>query len=281
MSAVSPTLTIEEAKALLKAGLGAAEIDFITSLTAPLYWVIRDGKTIRSRNGSTFFLDAGEGVFGVTAAHVLVGRRDNLAEFNVIATQIGHDLQVDIDSRIIALDEKIDIATFRITPEEIAKTGKTVLTGVQAAWPPSPPQRDKGIYFCGFAGCETTWKSPTEVIFGRVAGSGVASSISELDVSSLIERQYLVDITGNGLPAENYDFGGISGGPMLTVTELKGVRGWQLAGVIVDGPNNSDKPEEAIAGLEIIKARRARFIRRDGTLDTALWASLNPTAPAR
>jgi hypothetical protein len=44
--------------------------------------------------------------------------------------------------------------------------------------------------------------------------------------------------------------------------------------VIYEGPNTSGKPGEAIEGLEIIRARRAHFIRRDGSLDTERWDSL-------
>src|SRR5437763_10921043 len=43
-------------------GLGKAELEFATSITAPLYWVIRDGdEQYPFRNGSAFFLDGGKG----------------------------------------------------------------------------------------------------------------------------------------------------------------------------------------------------------------------------
>jgi hypothetical protein len=34
---ISKKLTIEEAKEIMKSGLGKAELEFVTSLTAPLY----------------------------------------------------------------------------------------------------------------------------------------------------------------------------------------------------------------------------------------------------
>jgi hypothetical protein len=159
---------------------------------------------------------------------------------------------------------------------QIRSIGKTVLTGYQKSWPPSPPQKDRGIYHSGFAGISTQWLSAREVEFGIAAGGGVASSISETDVSSLVERENLIDVMGLGLPAENFDFRGISGGPMLSVIEHRGLRSWQLAGVIYQGPNPADDPEQAIPGLEIIKARRAHFILPDGSLDEARWAYVHP-----
>ena len=70
-------LTVEEAKALIKAGLGKAELGFVVSIAAPLYWVMRQDGKLKARNGSAFFLDAGDGPFGVTAAHVVAEWRED------------------------------------------------------------------------------------------------------------------------------------------------------------------------------------------------------------
>jgi hypothetical protein len=80
---------------------------------------------------------------------------------------------------------------------------------------------------------------------------------------------------GGGVPPENFAFSGISGGPMLMVIQGR-LRSWALAGVVYQGPNTSENPDEAIAGLEIIKARRAHFLLPRGNLDTARWHSLSP-----
>jgi hypothetical protein len=190
---------------------------------------------------------------------------------------LGHELTFGPSGghEIIDIHEKIDVATFRITPAEVAGIGKTVLTGHQKTWPPAPPQRDKGIYYCGFPGRETIWVSLREISFGLAPGSGVASSISDTDISTLIERDHLIDVMGLGLPPENFDFGGMSGGPMLAVVEHNGLRSWRLAGVIYQGPNPSEDEAEAIAGLEIIKARRADFIMPNGMLDVSRWDAVN------
>ena len=49
------------------------DLEFVASLTTPLFWTLRDSSgNERVKGGSLFFLDAGEGVFAVTAAHVVV-----------------------------------------------------------------------------------------------------------------------------------------------------------------------------------------------------------------
>jgi Ca2+-binding RTX toxin-like protein len=59
-----PQLSREEAIAIMKGGLGAAELALVASFCAPLYWVNRiDVRQIEVKNGSAFFLDAGEGPF--------------------------------------------------------------------------------------------------------------------------------------------------------------------------------------------------------------------------
>ncbi len=225
------------------------------------------------RNGTAFFLNAGQGVFGVTAAHVLVGLDQDRTAHNVSAIQLGSELALDFEGAhtIIDRNDELDIATFRITDAEVASMGKTVLTGSQAAWPPVPHQQGCGVYFSGFAGTDTLLLSPTVISFAAVPGSGVADVVGRRDIWTVFNRADWIDVMGLGLPPEHYDFGGISGGPMLSVIERDGIRSWALAGMIYEGPNPSAVEGQAIAGFESIRARRAHFIRPDGSLDLTLW----------
>jgi hypothetical protein len=271
---IDQQLSIEEAKAIMRGGLGKYELELVTSFCAPLYWAIRrDNGDVHSRNGTTFFLDAGEGLFAVTACHVIEGWRKSKQTEDAGPLRVagnGSSVQLDWDACVIEEHPEIDIATFRFKQSDVNTLGKSVLTRYQKQWPPAPPAERCGIYYCGYPGVGTRRLSAREVIFGATPGSGIATSVSETDVSTLIEREHLVAALGGGIPPENFDFRGISGGPMLMVVQQH-LRSWALAGVIYQGPNVSDNPEEAIAGLEIIKARRAHFLLPDGTLDRARW----------
>lgn len=270
------TITEEQARAMM-AVLGRAEGEFVVSLTAPIYWITRDedGRR-RVRNGSVFFLDAGKGPFAVTANHVIKRWKEDSKAGIATDLQIGREFCPDFDGEnaIVSSHDEIDLLTFQISKKAIDSIGKTVLTGYQENWPPTPPTQGKGIYYAGYPSFETILMTENEISFGAASGGGVASSVSESDVSSLIERKYLIPTLGGEVPGESYDFGGMSGGPMLSVIEHKGIRTWALAGVIYEGPNPSSNNEEAIAGLQIMKARRGHFIRPDGTLDVQLWNSL-------
>ena len=274
MSEGGPDLDEAEARRIMAGGLGRAELEFATSVCAPLYWIIREAEGRRRvRNGTAFFLDAGAGVFAVTAEHVLAGLEEDRRSHSVEAVQIGRDLTLDLEGRHAVIDRnhELDIATFRITTSEVEAQNKTVLTGLQSAWPPAPPQEGRGVYFSGFAATGTLWLSPSEISFAAVPGGGVADVVGRRDIWTVFDRSRWIDAMGLGLPPERYDFGGISGGPMLSVIERNGIRSWALAGVIVEGPNPSSEDGHSIPGFETIKARRAHFIRADGRLDPSPW----------
>lgn len=263
-----------EARRIMAGGLGRAELEFATSVCAPLFWIIReaDGRR-RVRNGTAFFLDAGASVFAVTAEHVLLGLEADRRSRTVEAVQLGRALALDLEGRheVIDRNHEIDIATFRISASEVEAQSKTVLTGLQNAWPPAPPQEGRSVYFSGFAATGTLWLSPSEISFAAAPGSGVADVVGRRDIWTVFDRSRWIDAMGLGLPPERYDFGGISGGPMLSGIERNGIRSWALAGVIHEGPNSSTEDGHSIPGFETIKARRAHFIGADGHLDPSLW----------
>jgi len=266
-------LTAEQAKAIIKSGLGTEELKLATSFCAPLFWQVDDEGGVRVRNGTAFFIDAGEGVFAVTAWHVIDGYftwREKRQAGRITLGGNGRTLPLEWQERVIDAHAEIDIATFRVTRAEIESLGKTVLTGSQKSWPPQKPTVNRGVYYCGYPQNGTRYLAAGAVQFGAVPGSGIATSVTPRYVSSLIEREHLIAQLGGGIPPENYNFGGISGGPMLTVME-GALRTLTLAGVIYIGPSTSSDPNEAIPNFEIITARRAHFILPNGTLDKKKW----------
>jgi hypothetical protein len=79
----------------------------------------------------------------------------------------------------------------------------------------------------------------------------------------LIEREYLVDWTGHGVPPAGYGLGGISGAPLL-IPEF-GQDGWyfRLGGVISEAPDARQAGEVI---FDMVAADRAEFIQPNGTL---------------
>jgi hypothetical protein len=76
--------------------------------------------------------------------------------------------------------------------------------------------------------------------FGPVPMSGIVTSSHETMVSIQIERENLVRIFGDDDMPENFNFGGMSGGPVIGMVQAEIMRTWKPAGVIISGPNPGD-----------------------------------------
>jgi hypothetical protein len=180
-----------------------------------------------------------------------------------------------LGDRLIDAHRDLDIATFRVTPQELELAGHTVLRGSQNTWPPRRAEVDGDITYCGFPGCGRRVRSFHEIVFGIFSGASYLSSANEESLSVLIERERLVQVRGDGVFSDDYDFGGISGGPFIAIVQTPTTRSWIPAGVIIQGPNPSGDAAQSIQGFEMIKARPVQYIIADGHLDSSCWEMNN------
>jgi hypothetical protein len=208
--------------------------------------------------GSIFFLDCGRGPFAVTAGHVFEGFLEHRSAYRVRGCQIGN-VPFNPEERLIAWgkDLGIDIATFKVTPEEIAQTGKRVVKGVDGPWPP-PPQPNEIVFFGGFPGDERDAIGAHEAVFGLHSAMPGLTSFTDRQLCCQLDRSSWIDVRGLGLPPVGYDLGGISGGPMLKPIFVNGAWTWRLVGVISEATS--------IEGFERVIAERAHFILPSGKL---------------
>jgi len=213
-------VTEEKAKAIARR-MGKPMLEFASSIVAALYWPAKEADgSVTARNGTAFFLRTPEALFGVTAAHVIEGKhswREYCEQHGPVLLRLGAkegtSVSFEWDARCIDIDLEIDIATFMVSPREIADINRTPYGGLQAEWPPPAPAQNAGITYAGVPGIGTRNLSFKAVQFGILCGTGLVSSISNRNVSTLLEREYLEPALGEGVVPENYNFGGISGGP--------------------------------------------------------------------
>src|SRR5271166_6531970 len=155
--AVKHMVTVEEAKAIVRR-IGKPLLKFVASVTAPIYWVVRDPEGgVHTRNGTAFFLRTHEALFGVTAAHVIEGPmswREHCDSHGKTPLRLGGregtSVEFDWDARGVDINLRMDIATFVVSPREIEYIDRTVYSGYQAQWPPEPPKEKQGIIYSGF-----------------------------------------------------------------------------------------------------------------------------------
>lgn len=258
--------TKEEAIQLMKAGLDMALTETAASYVIPVLWITaRDGKPHILDNGSAFMLDCGQGPFLVTNNHVLEGYRVARETYRDTVCVLG-DIRFDLQERLISGDCAWDIATFRITADEIDRLktyagGKFVLTGSQKSWPPSPPTIGRGVFFVGFPGDGRSLRpyrgdSLVDVNWRGYAALAVATSVSETDITLHFDHDAHVDIGRRPTAPQDGALGGCSGAPLLTFVEQNGVYSWRLGGVIYE------------AGGQFLKASLASCLNPDGTVNT-------------
>ena len=161
------------------------ELEFVASITAPIFWVLRDSNgTDTVKNGSLFFMDAGEGVFAVTASHVVEEclhdtRLPTFVQCMIGGHGPGKTAYIYLSERVIASHPGMDIATLRVSRPEVEKMGRSVLTGSQETWPPRLAEINRGVTYCGFPGNERRWLARRELNCGYVTMAGYATSVHE------------------------------------------------------------------------------------------------------
>ncbi len=229
------------------------------SLVAPIYFAPRDGAGNNAiNNGTIFFLDLGQGPFGVTADHVLRAFLNRKQAEPGLRCQIA-ELPFEPEDRLIDRDDYRDIATFRIEAEELSRLGNAVHRP-RYRWPPKPPERGQGVLFAGYPGCERRLVGRRKVEFGICLAAPVASAINDRAVICQFERAHWIDAFGSAPPPENRFLGGLSGAPLWTVSGRGGKASWRLGGVISAFSQNWD----------LLFAKHAACILPDGRLTTRL-----------
>jgi hypothetical protein len=108
----------------------------------------------------------------------------------------------------------VDIATYKISSEEIVETGAVVLRGSADSWPPPPPQEGRGIIFAGFPGAARRLTKTRGLEFGTYSALAVANNVTDRDITSELDRALAVPTKGLEMPPEGYNVGGLSGAPV-------------------------------------------------------------------
>lgn len=263
-------LSDEEKKLASGGAFGRLFRDMAATRVTWIFWTRdTDEPTDVLGHGSAFILDRGEGPMMVTAAHVyrqyLADRRAYGPLYCQVAnTRVRHlsGLLISCGNLHVPLGERApepDIATFRSNSGAVARVGKRPVLAL-GDWPPPPALRQQ-VMFGGYPGAERIFVGASEMDFGFYSGMTGASSITEHQIKVVIEREFLVDNTGHGLPPAGYGLGGVSGGPLL-VPEY-GKAGWffRLGGVVSEAPG--PRPADEVL-IEMVVAERAEFIQPDG-----------------
>ena len=248
-------LTQEEALSLAKGPLSGELLRLAASYAQPLFWLTGPVGTGLMRNATTFFVDAGQGVFGVTAGHVydayLEHKRSGGGPCHV--GMLG--LTFDLETRLIDRGRTVDIATYRLRPAEVGRLGATVRH--EPNWPPARPRAERGVFYAGYPAAGRKLVGERTIEWGMYGANGIATSVNDESIVCRMERDHLVDALGLPVPEGGFDAGGLSGAPLFAFSESS-LAFWKLAGVIHEGGG---------VASEHVRAAPAGRIRSDGSID--------------
>jgi hypothetical protein len=172
----------------------------------------------------------------------------------------------DFEERIIVRDAERDIATFRLTSDEVAGLRVSILST-----PPTVPTEGTGrVAFVGYPGtrCDIVTvqrgpDGPEMTLAGSFSqGSVLPPPVSGRQVTFQFDASALTSPPpGFSHPDPNLDLGGMSGGPILMKCETQsGIEYWAPAAVITQG----EMRENLNGGL--LFASRLDSLRSDGRI---------------
>jgi hypothetical protein len=167
----------------------------------------------------------------------------------------------DLDKRLVDLSDDLDLATFALDEALVSRLHRTPL----GVWPPRPPQEGRRIMISGFPAIERIESKAFEVNFGLFTALGVARTVTEKQITWLLEPEFQLAKARVPAPPPEYELGGISGGPLVSWFESpKFVCHHCLSGIVIEHPDyrgNKDIPP-----IERIIAIRADAIAESGKI---------------
>jgi hypothetical protein len=258
-------LSDEDKKRVLSNGLGINLLHSGLAFAVPLWWLCEDqAGNFRLRNGSAFLADYGQGIFAVTAAHVLSEYREAKMTARAVVCQLGHAL-FDPETQLISCRDDLDIATFRVSASDAKQIDKPAVLPDPPNWEPLSPAVGNFAFFAGFPAQTRGMTSSGNFVTAPYFAMPPITSVTEHQISCRFDREKMIDLGGSGLPPPGYDVGGVSGGPLLIPTIVReGVEGviWRLGGVIVQAARGEL--------FEQIVAVRGHYIQPDGCIGSPL-----------
>ena len=149
----------------------------------------------------------------ITAAHVYRQYLQDRRRVGPLVCQVANTTVKDLSGHLIACgnlsipldepDREPDIATFRLSVGAADRIGERPLVASAADWPP-PPKCGEQVMFGGFPAQERQFVSGNEINFGFHSGMTMATSVTEHQITVRLEREFMIDQHGTGLPPLGY-----------------------------------------------------------------------------
>jgi hypothetical protein len=122
---VTTEAEFEERHRFLRGDGGKALLRSIGESVSALHWAPPHAPAAH-HNGSIFFINTGQGIFGITAKHVYEGYLLDATQRGPVICQIDN-MRFEPIQRFVSQGEKCDIATCRITEAELRELDRMTI----------------------------------------------------------------------------------------------------------------------------------------------------------
>jgi hypothetical protein len=230
----------------------------------PLVWHdVQESWPKRLSGGTCFILRFDAGLIGITAEHVVMAFEAEKKKRGAKIDCLLRTVPFDLVGAIVDRDAELDIATFRVTEDQLIKS-EALAIDCRHGWPPPMPDEGRELSFAGFPeDLKTASSYPIE--FRAYAALVRAESVSERGIITTYEPQRDIRFrAAPELPDLGANLSGCSGGPVLMHIERNGLHRWFPVGLILRGPRASS--DDTLREFDIFRFRRIHFVNADGTI---------------
>lgn len=225
----------------------------VQGMCASFWWHGHDqqGSYRILQNGTVCFIDNGNGVVAVTAAHVLEAYLAAKSADPSIVCQLG-SITYNPESHIIDIDRRLDVATFSVSSVVVGGSGSSPCRPL--GWPP-PAVATGDILLCGGYPGAIRKEHPATADLPFQWFLASATTSNEKIALTLDLDDCHVPLTG--APLTNLELGGMSGGPVYKYISTSPLERIELVGFIY----------EFQSAFGLLFARPAHFLDEAGRVD--------------
>lgn len=232
--------------------------DFTMSVARPLIcFNTREEWPKRLYGATCFILRFDAGLIGITANHVIEAFEKRSREEGqfVYLLRTG---PIDLIAAVIDRNAELDIATFRVTEDQLIGS-KAIAIDCRTEWPPPTPDRGAALSLGGYPEKLKKSSMQSDVEFRAYVNMCFAEDVSNNDILVTYEpgRDFRA-LAAAEFPDVGADLSGCSGGPVLMHVERKGWLRWFAVGIII--------ASLGMAEFDLIRIRRINAVRRDGMI---------------
>ena len=224
------------------------------SACVPFWWhgLDTEGKYCIHHNGTVCFLQTPKRLIAVTARHVFDEyRRVKLAQPD-IRCQFG-STTTEPESRLIAENEYLDLATFDVSAVVVAASGGS--PHAPLIWPTLEVTTGEALLYGGYPGSlRVEHETTADLPFQWFAGAPI--SVTPENIKLHIDLKNFHQPFGDA-SISNVELGGMSGGPVFRLVPAPPIERLELVGFVY----------ESQPSLSLIYARPAHYITEQGQID--------------